>query len=784
MKTQKTAAFKNFRVVFVLIMALIAVMLLSSCEGEGKTVVSKTITNVPQVLYVEEFDPDMKNIAKAVNDCKITLNVEYSDGTKENIQLKFDMLEEVYKQELNSEGRHYISYLYKGEQIDFSVSVQYAETFTVRFLDIHGNVISEQQINKGFPAIEPSEEDRAVDGYEFVEWDRAFDIITKSIDVQGIYNQLYKVSFYNGKNVLINTQYLRFGEDAVEPDAVSVFMPGYIFARWDAEFTSVQNDIDVYGIYIADTKSDMDNDGLSDYVEIEIFGYDHTNADTDGNGVKDGQEDFDNDGLSNLNEIKAGLLPNNPDTDGDGLTDGDEVDVYWTLPADPDTDGDGLSDGDEVNVHGTSPVNPDTDGDGANDDWEIQNGSNPLEYNDTFEIQTTISMPDNSQITIDTEISGEDLNKPIVEASTNEAIMDVHGAIGEPIQYNISASAEITISSEEIAKAEDPVLMYFNSETKTVEPIPVTVSGNEATASITTYGSYVLVDRKVFEEKGQWRDVFESGVYTSIEVVFVVDDSGSMSSNDSSYKRLSVANDLIDALPQDAKVGVVLFDSSVRTLTSSLTTKSDAKSYLTNRYFDNSGLTAMNAGAYEAAKLYSTPSSDDGVLRIMILLSDGHPEDDPRTQSDAISAAKAKEIKIYTVGLGTSTSAYFDQNLKPLSDATGGEYAHSSNASVLKDIYGSIGEKIDMEVDSDKDGLADFFESGVDKNGNPTLPTINGMNFVGLDKSNPDTDKDGYLDGVEIEIYLYYSDTNPNQVMVWGIVNSDPTDANSVPATK
>ena len=76
------------------------------------------------------------------------------------------------------------------------------------------------------------------------------------------------------------------------------------------------------------------------------------------------------------------------------------------------------------------------------------------------------------------------------------------------------------------------------------------------------------------------------------------------------------------------------------------------------------------------------------------------------------------------------------------------------------------------------------FGYGVDKDGNPTLPTINGMNFVGLDKSNPDTDNDGYLDGVEIEIYLYYSDTNPNQVMVWGIVNSDPTDANSIPATK
>ncbi|MDL1981652.1 MAG: hypothetical protein LWX02_09340 [Deltaproteobacteria bacterium] len=34
-------------------------------------------------------------------------------------------------------------------------------------------------------------------------------------------------------------------------------------------------------------------------------------------------------------------------TDEDGLTDDDEINIYGTNPNDPDTDGDGINDGDE-----------------------------------------------------------------------------------------------------------------------------------------------------------------------------------------------------------------------------------------------------------------------------------------------------------------------------------------------------------------------------------------------------------------------------------------------------
>ncbi len=59
--------------------------------------------------------------------------------------------------------------------------------------------------------------------------------------------------------------------------------------------------------------------------------------------------------------------------------DGSEVNQYGTDPLDPDTDGDGLRDGQEVNQFGTDPLNADTDGDGLRDALEIKlHGTDPL----------------------------------------------------------------------------------------------------------------------------------------------------------------------------------------------------------------------------------------------------------------------------------------------------------------------------------------------------------------------------------------------------------------------
>ncbi len=58
-------------------------------------------------------------------------------------------------------------------------------------------------------------------------------------------------------------------------------------------------------------------------------------------------------------DIRTGLAG---DTDVDGLSNDDEINIYGTDPTNPDTDGDGLTDGAEVAL-GTEPLDEDTDGD-------------------------------------------------------------------------------------------------------------------------------------------------------------------------------------------------------------------------------------------------------------------------------------------------------------------------------------------------------------------------------------------------------------------------------------
>jgi outer membrane protein OmpA-like peptidoglycan-associated protein len=127
---------------------------------------------------------------------------------------------------------------------------------------------------------------------------------------------------------------------------------------------------------------DSDNDGLSDYEEITVFRTNPIVRDTDGDGLFDFDEiyrygtnpllaDTDGDGLSDKEELDVGTDPSHVDTDRDGLSDADEVRIYRTTPLKPDSDGDGVFDYNEVMTYGTNPLKIDTDGDELSDYEEI-----------------------------------------------------------------------------------------------------------------------------------------------------------------------------------------------------------------------------------------------------------------------------------------------------------------------------------------------------------------------------------------------------------------------------
>jgi len=146
--------------------------------------------------------------------------------------------------------------------------------------------------------------------------------------------------------------------------------------------------------------SDSDHDGANDLVELEVYGSDPNNGDTDTDGLPDGWEikysldltnlwdastDLDGDGLINMGEYQHGTNPIVADSDSDGMPDGWEV-MYGLNPIDSsdaslDLDGDGLSSVREF-WFGTDPSDLDTDGDGYSDGFEVSRGTDPLDPDD------------------------------------------------------------------------------------------------------------------------------------------------------------------------------------------------------------------------------------------------------------------------------------------------------------------------------------------------------------------------------------------------------------------
>ena len=111
--------------------------------------------------------------------------------------------------------------------------------------------------------------------------------------------------------------------------------------------------------------------------------------------------------------------------------------------------------------------------------------------------------------------------------------------------------------------------------------------------------------------------------YNNAEVVFVMDDTGSMKTNDKSFKRLSAAKSMIENLPDSCKIGIVRFSNESKKLTKKLVTnKTEAEKYLTTDYFSSSGSTEMYKAVKNTFSLYE--SSDIKTLKIMIAVSYTH----------------------------------------------------------------------------------------------------------------------------------------------------------------
>ena len=119
--------------------------------------------------------------------------------------------------------------------------------------------------------------------------------------------------------------------------------------------------------------------------------------------------DFPQDGLTIKYSIGTCTDPTKTDTDDDGLSDSDETLLYNTNPRVADTDGDGIPDGIEVSI-GTDPNSVDTDEDGMPDGWEVYYELNPLVDDSALDLDND-GLPNYSEYAAGTNPAEEDTDE-------------------------------------------------------------------------------------------------------------------------------------------------------------------------------------------------------------------------------------------------------------------------------------------------------------------------------------------------------------------------------------
>ena len=517
---------------------------------------------------------------------------------------------------------------------------------------------------------------------------------------------------------------------------------------------------------------DDDNDGLFNYQE-EQYGTDPTKKDTDDDNFSDideifvlktdpvvfnADEDFDKDGLSNLNELKNNTDPWREDTDNDKLNDNDELNKYKTDPKMADTDRDGINDYLEIK-YGTDPLVAEKTN---------ENGKISVEYTPDQTGKTV-------NASIDISLSPEQLASfKMDDIKSDDAVLsnEIPGYIGEGSAYDFSLDGQFSDAKLSFVVPEDvmndpdfePGIYYYNEETGLLEELEnFTVDGNTVSVQLEHFSKYILLNKKEYGSVWTYDLLFVNDAKSSsgLDVVFAIDSSGSMSSNDRSGVRKTVTKNFIEKLTGRDMAAVVDFDSSATLLSGFNNDKTVLNSAVDK--INSSGGTNLSTGISTGLNLFD-PSDykGEGKQKCIIMLTDGQGS----YNTKFTDKAKEMGVTIYTIGLGNAVSKAV---LTTMAEQTGGEYFPASEADKLYGIFDTIFELTDLLKDTDEDGISDYHEKAMAA-GQLRLGT--GVSLVNLDYQNPDSDGDTVEDGVELQIVQ--SGATQYGTKVYAVMHSNP----------
>ena len=214
------------------------VFTLVGCIYEEAIITKIDVIDLPEEIEIGTFD-----------ECEIKYQISYSDGTIGIEQVKEEMIPDAYRHFLYEEGTHKFNFLYRGVTVEFEVTM-YEVKYNVTFLNALDEVVKEVKVKKDEQITYPTDEEMYTEGYRFLQtFDQDIKIVTSDTIIKGNYVKVWTVNFYNGLNELISTQIVDDGLQATEPTEEEKKVDGYKFVMWDKTFNNITKNTNVYGIY-------------------------------------------------------------------------------------------------------------------------------------------------------------------------------------------------------------------------------------------------------------------------------------------------------------------------------------------------------------------------------------------------------------------------------------------------------------------------------------------------------------------------------------------------------
>ena len=177
---------------------------------------------------------------------------------------------------------------------------------------------------------------------------------------------------------------------------------------------------------------------------------------------------------------------------------------------------------------------------------------------------------------------------------------------------------------------------------------------------------------------------------TPVSLAMTVDYSGSMSAANIADAKTGLSN-FINLGGASDRFAIVKFSTDVEVVQDFTSNKTLLLNQVNGMSDYSSGWTSLYDSIYDSVTLVNSESHRKAV----IAFTDGVSNDDVHSLTETIDYAKANNVPVYTIGLGSASTTILQQ----IASETGGVYYYAPSSSELADIYAQISEHISNQYE-------------------------------------------------------------------------------------